>query len=101
MARDYGNPQHRADRDSEVEQRTMRRAMASAHSSYTVNSMNSMAGSVEVQVDADMSVFGDREQDMMGVVFSSCFARFRAEARYGEMEMTFSGSGRTWTRDTY
>ena len=100
MARDYGNPQHRADRDSTEETAAMRQAMASAHSSYTVSSMSS-SGSVEVHVMVDMSVFGTRYEDMMSVVFDSCFARFRAEGRYGEMSMTFSDSGRTWYRDTY
>ena len=107
MSRDYGMPSTRGQNDTERE--AMRTMMANAHASYTENAGDNR-GSVDVVVNFDTSVFpgqryerGSRRCEMEGVVFDSCFARFRAEGRYGEMRMTFNENFENgyMCRDTY
>ena len=107
MNRDYGMPSTRGQNDTERE--AMRTMMANAHASYTENAGDN-TGSVDVVVNFDTSVFpgqryerGSRRSEMEGVVFDSCFARFRAEGRYGEMRMTFNENFENgyMCRDTY
>ena len=104
MSRDYGMPRTRGQDDTERE--AMRTMMANAHASYTENA--GTHGDVEVVVNFDTSVFegtvfGGRRCEMEAVVFDSCFARFRAEGRYGEMRMTFNEDFENgyMCRDTY
>lgn len=103
-------PRTRGQNDTERE--AMRTMMANAHASYTENA--GTHGDVEVVVNFDTeAVFGPydfsdsnwgRRGEMEAVVFDSCFARFRAEGRYGEMRMTFRetmGEAGYRCRDTY
>tara|TARA_R100000406_G_scaffold52026_1_gene35374 strand:- start:187 stop:510 length:324 start_codon:yes stop_codon:yes gene_type:complete len=107
MARthDYGNPQYRA--RGEEEQASMRQAMAYAHQSFSMN--GSVRGSVNVHIPMYIANhFGaycpwdedNRAAQIFSVIFDSCFARFRAEGRYGEMTMSFIDTGES-SRDTY
>jgi len=98
-------PSTRGQNDTERE--AMRTMMANAHASYTENAGDNR-GSVDVVVNFDTSVFPGytfegRRCEMEGVVFDSCFARFRAEGRYGEMRMTFTEDFENgyMCRDTY
>ena len=98
-------PSTRGQNDTERE--AMRTMMANAHASYTENAGDNR-GSVDVVVNFDTSVFPGytfegRRCEMEGAVFDSCFARFRAEGRYGEMRMTFTEDFENgyMCRDTY
>ena len=102
---DYGNPQYRA--RGEEEEASMRQAMAYAHQSFTMNSKGGDSVAVHIPMNI-VDHFGhytpwdedNRAAQIFAVIFDSCFARFRAEGRYGEMTMSFNDTGES-SRDTY
>ena len=118
---DYGNPRLRATTDNESAY--VNALMAVGHQALTdaFSRTGTSAYTMEITVDVDPADYGvstaygstvqthltpagfwSRTDDLTGVVFDSLFSRFRAQAIYGSLEVTFTGAtGVSQSRDTY